>query len=77
MRQYEIVCANDAERAPRKYPDNLSSVAHQDKIIWQSKIRLKIPSRQHVVDKARKLQRIIEMKKVGFEVTTKCHYHIC
>ena len=26
VRQYEIVCANDAGRAPRKYPDTLSHI---------------------------------------------------
>ena len=34
-----------------KSSDNPSSMAHQNKIIWQSQIRLKIPCGQHYEDK--------------------------
>ena len=51
-----------------KSSDNPSSVANKKNIIWQSQIRLKIPSHQHVAGNTRALRRIIEMKKIGFEV---------
>ena len=73
---YVIIIIQKTAAVP-KSSDNPSSVAHESKIIWQSQIRLKMPSRQHVDENARALRRISEMIRVCFEVNTKYHYSIC
>ena len=41
VRQYEIVCANDAGRAPRKYPDSMYRFVFFCVLpIWNLKLRL-------------------------------------